>query len=106
MLRRTRKCLVAASVCAVASTGAQTAWAQLAHDQHGNTVLTSPGPYDPIGFRAGPVYFFPSVSVQGLYNDNIYAEQTNKRSDEILIIRPELQVQTDWSRHELQLYAM
>src|SRR5689334_20621477 len=105
MLRRTRKCLVAASACAVASTGAQPAWAQLANDQHPNTVLTKPGPYDPIGFRAGPIYFFPSVAVQGLYNDNIYAENNNKRDDEILIIRPELQVQTDWSRHELQLYA-
>lgn len=107
MLRRTRKCLVTASACAAAvSAGAQTAWGQLANGQHGNTVLTSPGPYDPIGFRAGPIYFFPSVSVQGIYNDNIYAEETNKRADELLVVRPELQVQTDWSRHELQLYAM
>ena len=69
-------------------------------------MLTSPGPYDPIGFRAGTIYFFPSVSVQGIYNDNVYAEETNKRADEVLVIRPELQIQTDWSRHELQLYAM
>lgn len=69
-------------------------------------MLTTPGPYDPVGFRAGPIFFFPSVSVQGMYNDNIYAEQTDKRADELLVIRPELQVQTDWSRHELQLYAM
>lgn len=104
-MRRTRKCLVAASACAAATAGAQPAWAQLANNQHGDTVLTRPGPYDPIGFRAGPIYFFPSVSVQGIYNDNIYAEEANKRGDEILVIRPELQVQTDWSRHELQLYA-
>ncbi|MEN3975959.1 outer membrane beta-barrel protein [Emcibacter sp. SYSU 3D8] len=97
---------MAVSACAAASTAAQPAWAQLANNQHGNTVLTTPGPYDPIGFRAGPIYFFPSVSVQGIYNDNIYAEETGKRSDEILVVRPELQVQTDWSRHELQLYAM
>lgn len=105
MLRLTRKCLVAASACAAATAGVQPAWAQLANDQRGNTVLTTPGPYDPVGFRAGPIYFFPSVAVQGIYNDNIYAEETNKRGDEILVIRPELQVQTDWSRHELQLYA-
>ncbi len=105
MLRRTRKCLVAASACATASLGATSAWAQIADNQNSNTVLTRPGPYDPIGFRSGPVYFFPSVEVQGIYNDNIYAEQNNKRADEILVIRPELQVQTDWSRHELQLYA-
>ena len=105
MLRRTQNCLVAVSACAAATAGFQPAWAQLANEQHGHTVLTRPGPYDPIGFRAGPIYFFPSVSVQGLYNDNIYAEDTNKRGDEILVVRPELQVQTDWSRHELQLYA-
>ncbi len=97
--------MVAAFACAIASTTAHTAWAQLANNQSGNTVLTRPGPYDPVGFRSGPVFFFPSVSVQGIYNDNIYAEETNKRGDELLVIKPELQVQTDWSRHELQLYA-
>lgn len=96
---------MAASAFAIASTGAHGAWAQLANNQHGDTVLTRPGPYDPVGFRTGPVYFFPSIAVQGIYNDNIYAEDTNKRGDEIFVIRPELQVQTDWSRHELQLYA-
>jgi hypothetical protein len=97
--------LVAASACATATLVATPVWAQIADDQAANTALTKPGPYDPIGFRSGPIYFFPSVQVLGLYNDNIYAEDANKRSDEILVIKPELQVQSDWSRHELQLYA-
>lgn len=97
--------MVGASACTILTMGATGAWAQLADNQNGNTVLTRPGPYDPVGFRSGPIYFFPSVSVLGQYNDNIYAEDANKRGDEILIIRPELQVQTDWSRHELQLFA-
>jgi hypothetical protein len=97
--------LVAASACATVSLSAAGAWAQLSDTQHSNTVLTKPGPYDPIGLRSGPIYFFPSVQVMGLYNDNVYADNAGKRADEILVIKPELQVQTDWSRHELQLYA-
>jgi hypothetical protein len=105
MLRRTRKCLVGASACAIATVAATGASAQIADNQRGNTVLTRPGPYDPVGLRSGPIYFFPSVEVQGVYNDNVYAEDVGKRADELLIISPELQVQTDWSRHELQLFA-
>ena len=81
------------------------AYAQIAGSEDRNALAQDPSPYAPIGFRSGPVYFFPSVEVLGVYNDNVFAEQGNKRGDELLVISPQLHVLTDWSRHELELFV-
>ncbi|MEN3977225.1 outer membrane beta-barrel protein [Emcibacter sp. SYSU 3D8] len=81
-----------------------TSMAQLA-DSSKNLYVAKPGPYDPLGIRMGSFYAFPSIEVLGLYDDNVYADSADKRSDEILVVSPQIQVESNWSRHKLQLFA-
>ncbi len=64
-----------------------------------------PGPYDPLGIPVGSFYAFPKIEVDAVYDDNVYADATDKRSDELFVISPRLDVESNWSRHALQLSA-
>lgn len=59
----------------------------------------------PMGVRAGGFLIVPKVDVDGEYNDNIYATQTNETSDFITTIRPEVAVKSNWSRHAVNALA-
>jgi hypothetical protein len=64
-----------------------------------------PGPYDPLGIPVASFYVFPRIGVDAIYDDNVYADNANKRSDELFLISPQLDVESNWSRHALQLSA-
>jgi hypothetical protein len=99
--------------CAAGVTVAVLVWPAAALAQFEATLAPSPtGLYtriptynDPLGIRVGAFYLFPSVVVAGQYSDNVFAENTNKRSDELLIVTPRLQVESNWTRHQLTLFA-
>jgi hypothetical protein len=55
--------------------------------------------YEPLGIRAGAFQIFPSTTVSETYNDNVNATDTNTRDDFITIVSPQIQVQSDFSRH-------
>jgi hypothetical protein len=61
--------------------------------------------YEAVGIHAGGFYVFPRLTADMQYNDNIYATQNLTASDEIFHVVPELLVKSNWSRHELDLYA-
>lgn len=50
--------------------------------------------YDPVGIRQGNVFFYPSMSVTEKYDDNVFADESNTKSDFITVLSPELQVRS------------
>jgi hypothetical protein len=66
------------------------------------TVQNRPRPdYDPLGIRAGSFFIFPSLSLSGQYDDNVFATDDNEDSDVGAILAPAIDVNSDWSRHAL-----
>lgn len=61
--------------------------------------------YEPQGTRMGSFRFLPEISVEGMYNDNIYATSNNEESDFITIVKPRLALRSDWRRHALNFLA-
>jgi hypothetical protein len=61
--------------------------------------------YQARGLRMGGFLAYPKISLTPEYNDNIYALQNLKRSDTIFHVTPEVSLNSDWSRHALNMYA-
>jgi hypothetical protein len=64
-------------------------------------VTARPGPYDPLGIRAGGFLIYPSVGVGGSYNDNILATNDDEEDDFIFTISPQIAVLSNFPRHSL-----
>jgi hypothetical protein len=80
----------------------------LAYGAHGqesdpNVPVTGrPRPdYDPLGVRAGGFLIYPSVTVDGAYNNNVLATDNDEEDDYIFTFRPEIQVRSNFPRHSL-----
>ncbi|HET6522264.1 MAG TPA: outer membrane beta-barrel protein, partial [Geminicoccaceae bacterium] len=58
---------------------------------------------DPLGIRAGGFLIFPEVTVAGSYNDNIFATPDDEIDDLITLVSPEISVQSQFSRHAINL---
>ena len=80
----------------------------LAYGAHGQ----EPGPnvpvtgrsrpdYDPLGIRAGGFLIYPSFTVDGSYNDNIFADDDNQESDFIFTYSPRIDFRSNFPRHSL-----
>lgn len=61
--------------------------------------------YDAAGVRAGGFTVFPEVSVTGTYDDNIFAANVGEVDDFITTLAAGVSVQSNWSRHALNLNA-
>ena len=57
-------------------------------------------PYAPLGMRAGSFLLYPAVELSAGYNSNPEAVPRGPSSS-LFVVAPELQVQSDWSRHSL-----
>ena len=57
--------------------------------------------FDPLGIRASSFLVYPSLSVLGTFNDNVFATDADTSSDFVTTVQPEVQVSSDWSRHAL-----
>lgn len=81
------------------------AWAQDLDAEDPNvTVQDRERPdYDPLGIRAGTFLVFPSLTVQGGYDDNVYATNDDEQDDFFATVRPEVEARSDWNRHQLDL---
>ena len=94
---------------------AQTASEQLVRDQlaivrprldRGETVTNRSRPeLDPLGMRAGSFLIYPRLGLQETYNDNIFAAESDEQDDFITLIRPQLDVRSDWTNHAVDLRA-
>jgi len=63
--------------------------------------------YKPLGIRLGSFLLFPTLEADETFNDNIYATSaaTGRTASFIQIIKPSLDVRSQWSVHELNLFA-
>ena len=69
------------------------------------TVDRKPVEYQSPGIRAGSFVLNPGAELAWESNDNIFYLNNPKVSDDILHARPWLNVNSDWSRHELNFSA-
>jgi hypothetical protein len=58
-------------------------------------------PYAPLGVRAGGFTLYPAIELIGGYNTNP-AQSSDAKGASLYSIAPELQAQSNWSRHELK----
>lgn len=61
--------------------------------------------YEALGVPVGAFMAFPSLQIDAEHNDNIFAVATGAESDWIVRFKPELQLESGWSRHALGAYA-
>ncbi len=70
----------------------------------GDTVATRARPeLDPLGIRTGAFLIFPELSIDEIYNDNIFAENNDETDDFITSVRPEVTIESNWARHALAI---
>ena len=58
---------------------------------------------DPLGIRAGGFLIFPQVTGGVGYTSNAYGSLTDKKSDAFFTFRPDVSIQSQWSRNYLSL---
>ncbi|MEM7569333.1 MAG: outer membrane beta-barrel protein [Pseudomonadota bacterium] len=61
--------------------------------------------YAPLGIRAGGFNVYPRLRTEAAYDSNVFARASDERDDVVITVRPELEVQSDWSVHALGLSA-
>lgn len=72
----------------------------------GQSIAQRPRPdYDPIPYDVGSFQMFPSIEVGPVFDSNIYAQKTGKKSDYIWTVRPGVSLISNWGRHALQFGA-
>ena len=61
--------------------------------------------YDQPGIPAATFLLFPTLSAEAAYNDNIYARSDIKTGDATLVLRPAINVRSQWSRNQFDVIA-
>ncbi|WP_396593036.1 outer membrane beta-barrel protein [Brevundimonas sp. R86498] len=61
--------------------------------------------YEALGVPFGTFMAYPRVQLDAEYNDNIFAVATGADDDWIVRIKPEVSLESGWSRHSLGAYA-
>lgn len=71
-----------------------------------DTVATRQHPeFDPPGIRMGGFILYPSVTLDEVFDSNIYATQGHDTSDLITVLQPKLELKSNWNVHQLNLHA-
>ncbi|MCP5080710.1 MAG: outer membrane beta-barrel protein [Alphaproteobacteria bacterium] len=60
-------------------------------------------PYAPLGLRNGSFTYFPSLEISSLFTDNVGQDATGERSAFGVVLRPSLNAQSNWARHNASL---
>lgn len=59
--------------------------------------------YEPVGIRYGSWMFNPSLMAGALYDSNVFASNTQQRSDIASVVEPSLRAHTLWEKHGIDL---
>ena len=59
-------------------------------------------PYAPDGIKAGALIAYPALGIGGVVTDNVGGDNSNRKSDIGLNLRPSLRIVSDWVRHEYE----
>jgi hypothetical protein len=62
-------------------------------------------PIDVSAYRLGSFLVYPELLLTGLWDNNVFATQIDRKSDQALIVSPSVWVQSDWARHALNFNA-
>jgi hypothetical protein len=66
------------------------------------SVFQKPRPdYDPLGLRSGNWLFYPEVTTGVAFDDNVFAEESDRTSDFIFTATPAFRLESDWNVHML-----
>src|SRR5262245_16215945 len=66
------------------------------------SVFQRPRPdYDPNGLRLGGFLLYPELSVQSVYDSNVFADENHTHDDVIFTATPAFRLQSDWNVHML-----
>ncbi|MGY2735435.1 outer membrane beta-barrel protein [Sphingomonas sp. UYP23] len=75
-------------------------------DQTDDDVLTRRQPeFDPVGGRLGSFFLYPRFTVSTGYSDNVLGTPTAAKSDGFSTARADVQLVSDWGRHQLEFLA-
>lgn len=76
----------------------------LSRHTHKDRIVSKQAPADlqPLGIRAGTFMILPSLGVAGGHSDNVFATDSDTRSDWYLQYEPRVRVVSDWVRHAVQ----
>jgi hypothetical protein len=63
--------------------------------------------YLPLGVKVGSFQLFPTLEADEIFNDNIYATSaaTGRTASFVQLLKPSLDLRSQWSVHELNLFA-
>lgn len=61
--------------------------------------------YDPAGIRAGGFIVYPQITSSVEYTDNLFAQSNNEVDDMVYSLTPEVRIESQWSRHGLNVEA-
>jgi hypothetical protein len=64
-----------------------------------------PEEFAPVGVRLGAFNLLPEMNLKEAFTDNVFRTQNNTKSDFITTVSPQLQLKSDWARHEVNLLA-
>lgn len=68
------------------------------------SVMQRPRPdFDPIGIRAGAFVIDPTLSIQEIFDSNVYATPTDVKSDFYTDLQPGVSLHSDWNNHALNV---
>ncbi len=68
------------------------------------TERKQPG-YEPLGIRLGAFMINPGLDILATYTDNLYSSKDDKKADFFTTINPSVYVQSNWTAHQLELWA-
>lgn len=57
--------------------------------------------YDPLGIHAGSFFIYPSLTVEGAYDSNVFATEDDEEDDVFATVSPRIAAQSDFNRHAL-----
>jgi hypothetical protein len=64
-----------------------------------------PEEFAPVGIRLGAFNLLPEMNLKEAYSDNVFRTQNNTKGDFITTVSPQVQLQSDWARHQLNFLA-
>ena len=62
---------------------------------------------DPVtgGIRVGTFRLYPSLDITGMFDDNVFASSSGKKSDYVGVVSPSLELRSVWKQHALNLWG-
>lgn len=74
--------------------------------KRGETVTSRRRPeFDPVGIRVGSFFVYPDMTVTQFWDSNIFTLPNNAVDDLITVLSPQVQLRSNWTRHELNFNA-